>query len=450
MSIELLPNDVLLCIFSFHRSLHQKNHYHYSDPCLPLSVTWKWHRLAHVCRRWRYLIFASPRHLGLRLAITNTPSSKPCMLVLGHWPALPISIWHERELFPKHEDEVAAALEHPDRIYEIKLIMSDSMLAKSATWVEASFPALESLHLSSPRFDLMVLPDAFLGASTPSATPRRLLHIELNNIYFPTLPQLLLSSRYLLSLSLRSDTVMGSTTFLSPEAFTSALSAASQLKDLSLHLRYEPKDVPGSIYLPSPNHLLLPALNKFCFNGSGDYLEDFVSRIHAPLLEQLDVVLWWPHVADFPHLSHFIHRAEQLGSLPHLTSIRLKNRAFQIIHCFRHLPSHQKIVRLQLDIFFDWQVSQVHHVCQQLSPLMSNVEQLVIAANQSLELLQDKTKPASWLQLLQPFHCVLQQRARARIVHSRGRRYQDLACPRTIHLARCAGGASGSALPLAS
>ena len=409
MSIEVLPNDVLLRIFSCHRSLHQKCRYHYTDPRLPLSVTWKWHRLAHVCRRWRYLIFASPHHLGLRLAITHTPSSKPRMPVSDLWPVLPISIWSGVcpwwRLFPKQEDEVVSALKHPDRIHEIKLIMSDSMLEKSATLMEASFPALESLHLSSPHGDLMVLPDAFLGASTPSTTPRRLLHIELDNIYFPTLPHLLLSSRDLTSLSLRSNTVMGSA-FLSPEAIISALCAASQLKSLSLYLRDKPKDVPGSIHLLSPNHLHLPALNKFCFNGSRDYLEDFVSRIHAPLLEQLEVFVAWQDVVDFPQLSHFIHRTEQLSSLPHLTFIRLKQRGIQIVHCFRHMPSCQKIVRLQLDIFLDWQVSQVHHVCQQLSPLMSKVEQLVVAANRSLEMLQDKIKPELYLRLLQPFHCV--------------------------------------------
>ena len=304
-------------------------------------------------------------------------------------------------LFPKHEDEIAAALEHVDRIYEIKVTMSNSMLEKSAAWVEASFPALESLHLISPHPDLMVLPDAFLAASTPSVTPRRLLHIELNNIYFLTLPQLLLSSRDLVSLSLRSDSVI-MTTFLSPQTITSALSAASHLNTLSLCLRDWPESVQGSVQLLSPNHLL-PALDKFCFDGSGDYLEDLVSRIHAPLLEQFNVLLWWPHVADFPQLSHFIHRIEQLSSLPHMTSIRLKHRGFQIQHCFRHLPSRQKIVRLQLDVFLDWQVSQLHHVCQQLSPLMSSVEQLVITASESFQL---RRRPVSWPGLFGPFHCV--------------------------------------------
>ena len=56
--IEILPDEILLEIFD----------------CLRLAITqgnssepWKWHRLAHVCQRWRNLIFESPRRLDLRL-----------------------------------------------------------------------------------------------------------------------------------------------------------------------------------------------------------------------------------------------------------------------------------------------------------------------------------------------------------------------------------------------
>jgi len=281
-------------------------------------------------------------------------------------------------------------------------------MEKSVAWVEASFPALEILHLTSYHYNPMVLPDAFLAASTPSALPHRLLHVKLTNVYFPTFPQLLLSSRDLVSLSLRSDRDV-ITTFLSPEAITSALSAASQLKNLSLRLSDESDAIQGSIHLSSLNHILLPALNEFSFDGPGDYLEDFVSRIHAPLLERLNVYVGWPHVVDFPQLSHFINRTEQLSSLPHLTSIRLADGEFQIRHYFRHLPSRQKVVKLHLDIWLDWQAPQppqVHHVCKQLSPLMSSVEQLVISASHSPTRLQGETRPASWLLLFEPFHSV--------------------------------------------
>ncbi|KAI0291180.1 hypothetical protein B0F90DRAFT_1779209, partial [Multifurca ochricompacta] len=55
----------------------------------PINDMWEWHRLTHVCRRWRYLIFASPHRLDLRLLCTN---GTPVRRTLDCWPALPISI----------------------------------------------------------------------------------------------------------------------------------------------------------------------------------------------------------------------------------------------------------------------------------------------------------------------------------------------------------------------
>ena len=334
-----------------------------------------------------------------------TSGLKPCKQALDHWPTVPISIWCDRSrLSPKHEDEVAAALEHPDRIYEIRLKIAKSTLAKLPAWVEASFPALEILHLNSLNYNPMILPDAFLALSH-SAIPRQLLQIKLTNIYFPNLPQLLLSSRNIVSLSFRFDRAV-ITSFLSPEVIATALSTASQLKKLSLSFHDEVEGEQLTVPLPSKSPVLLSSLNKFCFNGSGDYLEVFFSRIHTPFLEQLDVILWWPHVADFPQLSQFVHQTEQLSALPHLTSIILGEGDFQIRHCFRHRPSRKRTVSLQVYVRLDRPVSQVHHVCQQLSPFMSSVEQLSIAADCSPVRFSGESKPASWLRMFEPFHRV--------------------------------------------
>jgi hypothetical protein len=178
------------------------------------------------------------------------------------------SIWCDwGRLFPKHEDEIAAALEHPDRIYEIKLEMAKSTLAKLPAWVEASFLALEILHLDSPHYDPMILPDAFLAPSH-GAIPSRLLQIKLTNVYFPNLPQLLLSGRNLVSLSLRFDRAV-IPNFFSPEVIATALSAASQLKKFSLYFRDEVEGEQVIVPLPSESPVLLSSLNEFCFDGSG-------------------------------------------------------------------------------------------------------------------------------------------------------------------------------------
>jgi hypothetical protein len=135
------------------------------------------------------------------------------------------------------------------------------------------------------------------------------------------LPQLLLSSHNLVSLSLTyHDVFLVDGVFLSPEALTAALSATTQLKSLSVRPRYNKSfHVQRGFHASSPD--LFPVLKAFDFAGSGEYLEDLVSRIDAHLLEQISVYLYRPHSADVPQLSQFIKRAEQLSALPHLSSI---------------------------------------------------------------------------------------------------------------------------------
>ena len=59
--IDILPDDVLLDIFDFYVNLPQE----YSLELWKEEVLWQ--SLVHVCRRWRNLVFGSPRRLKLRL-----------------------------------------------------------------------------------------------------------------------------------------------------------------------------------------------------------------------------------------------------------------------------------------------------------------------------------------------------------------------------------------------
>ena len=56
--IDILPDDVLLEIFDFYMII----------PSYTGNPRYKaWQSLVHVCRRWRILVFGSPRRLDLRL-----------------------------------------------------------------------------------------------------------------------------------------------------------------------------------------------------------------------------------------------------------------------------------------------------------------------------------------------------------------------------------------------
>ena len=103
MTIDTLSDDDLLYVFDF-----------YLAEALEVEA---WHTLVHVCRRWRTLVFASPRRLNLRIACTN---KTPVREKLDIWPPLPIvmlgSCFSHTCL-----DNIIDALKHHDRVCQIEL-----------------------------------------------------------------------------------------------------------------------------------------------------------------------------------------------------------------------------------------------------------------------------------------------------------------------------------------
>src|SRR5712671_6238695 len=300
ITIEHLPNEVFLGIFSFHRLL--------SGSYLPLAVgrppsaAWRWHTLAHVCQRWRDLIFSSLRQLEARLIIPRKSPKTP----LDSWPALPLSVWYEgnNNYVPEaQEADVAAAFEHSDRIREIRLpVTMGYSLWRSIC--NKSFPELEHLTLVGPS--RVTPPPEFLGQTTPLPRLRRILLVS---FHLPALPQLLLSSRGLVSLHLGFSTLTRYG-FISPQVLSTALSSTTQLE--YLYITCDRVRIESHPELTSPNSsphglVVLPALTYFSCGRFIEYLENFVSWIHAPHLMRL-VVHADQSIFDVPQLSQFISR----------------------------------------------------------------------------------------------------------------------------------------------
>jgi F-box-like len=418
LTIEVLPNNNLLQIFSL------CNPWIHMDIFMP-PVTWDRYRLAHVCQRWRYLIFASPRYLGVML-VTGMDQRR-CVTTLDCWPALPIAIciWHKTDepLSHKVEDDILAGLKHSDRIHEIILPISSSMLAKSATLVW-TFPELERLDISSPDDQFTVLPHGFLGGSTP--TSKKLHHITMERISFPTLPQLLMSSRDLVYLSLGPDIFTGEG-FIPSDTLASSLSTATRLEFLHI---YPPLGLPhkfrqicrrrrrSHILTPEqrsthsgssfPNLVILPSLVNIDFDGSHDYLEDLVSRIYAPFLLYITVRIHQKGTQPLhlPQLHQFLSRTECLRSLPLQTSIDIFKQHFVISHDFGSPPFG--CISLTVS-FYDheyWDMSQVDHFSRQLHPLISSVKRVRIHVYSDTPSLQGEphTHTVQWLRLFMLFN----------------------------------------------
>jgi hypothetical protein len=83
MTIDMLPDLALLESFDFYDAAAQA-----SDHLTYNGETWI--TLVHVCRKWRDIVFASPRRLNLRLLVTPMSSVE---LMLDTWPPLLIDIW---------------------------------------------------------------------------------------------------------------------------------------------------------------------------------------------------------------------------------------------------------------------------------------------------------------------------------------------------------------------
>src|SRR5712671_1748917 len=395
-TVQSLPNEVLLYIFSFHRLLSgTKNR--------PPAVAWRWHTLAHVCQRWRHLILGSLRHLGARLLIPRNSLKTS----LDSWPA-PLSIWCDSEDYMSYEQmaDVVAAFKHSDRIREISLSVTIDHPFWRQSHNDKSFLELEHLALSGsrPYYFPIALPHEFLGGSTG---PRRLRNIVLNDVYLPDLPQLLLSNRDLVSLHLGyySLTCVG---LISPEVLATSLSAATQLE--YLYIGCLPLHSESLLEWTSGNSsplAVLPALTYFHFGAFVEYMENFVSRIHAPHLKKLDVYFANRNSLDIPQLSQFISRTERLSSLPSRTSISLDRGSFTIKHHFNFPPSPEVChVYLKYSDTRGWRMSQVDYICKTLSPLVSRVKQLKLSVFQLPSILKRKTDPAPWLQLLAPYNSV--------------------------------------------
>ncbi|KAI0276701.1 hypothetical protein BGY98DRAFT_688436 [Russula aff. rugulosa BPL654] len=117
VTIDVFPDDVLLAIFGFLVVGYQ-------DLLIGVMLSGQgvasqlqsWQSLVHVCRRWRGLIFASPRHLNLQLFCKPGISARKTLDV---WPALPLLI--EGDVSEMSVGNIIAELEHNDRILQIYL-----------------------------------------------------------------------------------------------------------------------------------------------------------------------------------------------------------------------------------------------------------------------------------------------------------------------------------------
>jgi hypothetical protein len=382
MSIDMLPDDILLDIFDFYVNARR----------------WieEWQTLVHVCQRWRSVAFGSPRRLNLRLFCSN---KTPARDILDVWPALPLSIRCNGST--KGVDNIIAVLKRSDRVFHINLERIESWsLEEILAAMQEPFPELTHLHLW-PNGDetVSILPDSFLGGSVP-----RLEYLELNRIPFPGLPTLLLSATHLVSLSLYDIPYSG---YFSSDAMATALSTLTRLNSLTLHFVSPPSQSrPDQSRQPPPppTRSVLPALTLFWFKGVSEYLEVVVARIDAPRLHQFFITFFNDIVFDTPQFTQFI------GCTPMLKPLEMAWVTFNDNAATVMLLSQTSGKDVEVNIpcrELDWQVSSMQQVCTSCLPPLPTLEYLYIHESPYWrQHWQGNIESALWLELLHPFTSV--------------------------------------------
>jgi len=318
VTIDVLPDDVLVDIFNFYVNINDPLWYTSGDT---------WHALVYVCRRWRYLVLASPRRLKLRLKYEGRG---PMSEVLNTWPVMPVLLISRVEylrsgfLHPESGerwDNVVAALEseHYHRICEIYISgIPGSRWERFAAAMQKPFPELTRIEVSVYCDVAPVLPDSFLGGSAP-----RLRTFSLEGIPFPSIPTLLLSANGLTTLTLWDIPDSG---YFSSDAIATALTVMTTLESLRLQFRPpQSRPDPASRPLPPLTRFVLPALTKLTFKGVYEYLEDLLVRIDTPLLHYLYFVPFMDFDFDVQQLHRLIgHAEEHIGVFVFNHSIQLR------------------------------------------------------------------------------------------------------------------------------
>ncbi|KAH9994203.1 hypothetical protein BJV77DRAFT_1066840 [Russula vinacea] len=300
-TIDYLPDEVLLEIFDSYRQGVDSYYHQWRQEIV-------WVNLAHVCRKWRAVMFASSSRLDLGITVGNTKPRHIKTVLSG-----PLSIFFfYRSVYGQLSGSalwrMRAALKHRDRVCEINFRGCQPAYDQFFKETNCAFPVLESLDL----FDYgLELPDTFLGGPDLSYLPLR--RLKLGRVSLASI------SRFLLSVTALTDLSLLLNTAFSPSPQKSLLAFAT---------------FNSQRYCPSLK------INFFPLQGRYGSLDHLVAGLSAPSLQDVCIDFYVePHVA---HLSRFIDEIEEHYYAVHVTfrgwdfRLSLLTQSEYINHCKPH------------------------------------------------------------------------------------------------------------------
>jgi hypothetical protein len=276
------------------------------------SREYVWFDLAHVCRKWRAVMFASVSRLDLGITVGPEKPGHIKTILLGLWPILIDYRCMYEEITGSSFWRLRVALtHHHDRVRKIAFDGSRVNFDKFFEVTNCVFPSLEILAISFRDGYEPKIPDTFLRG--PDLLDLHLRRLSLRGgVSLTSISGFLLSATALTHLFLLLDD-----TAFSPSSETTLLTCLQGMPCLRrFHLittllgPLSPLDSPSQP-LTTKDIVLLSKLTCFVYSGPSVLLDALVAGLSAPSLRDVSI-----HFADATspptvHLSRFISEIEE-------------------------------------------------------------------------------------------------------------------------------------------
>jgi hypothetical protein len=271
--------------------------------------------------------------------------------------------------------------------------------------LEEPFPELTVLKLhSTENWDpIFSYSDQYLGGTT------HLRSLSLTCIPILGLPNLLLSSTDLVDLR---PMEIPMPVFVSPDEMVTALSALTKLQILHMGPEFDEFHPDWeNRRLPLPTRTVLPSLIELSFEGVIEYLDDFMARVDAPILDRLHIVVSFHLnrviVLNAPQILRFITHVPKLRALGE-AHIGIHNDDLKVWINFLSTQTPSGVLKLEiLCIEPEQQFPCLAQFCRSPFFPLPTLEYLYIDGGKySRQRWRDDTENTRWLELLQPFASV--------------------------------------------
>ncbi|KAI0274175.1 hypothetical protein BGY98DRAFT_1099161 [Russula aff. rugulosa BPL654] len=314
-AINRFPDVVLLEIFDFYRQSIDDY-----DNCW--RKNYAWFNLAHACKRWRAVMFASSFRLDINVIVGPVKPDQIKTILSGR---LPILIDYSQLYGPSGTNRTAvwrmrAALGRRDRVRGISFGGYGVMFKKFIKATNYHFPALESLALCfPPGHKLPEIPATFLRGPDQSDLPLRRLRLDGGSMAF-FVSGLLPSAKALTDLTL-------DVTAYDPAAFDASqgshflvcLQGMQSLRNLDLTIRRGHRDFlsQASQHSPVPKHpATVPAFSPVPQDVSLEIRTKFPLPYLSRVIDDVREEFWSVSVAFDASTFHLLS-STHLGEIDH-------------------------------------------------------------------------------------------------------------------------------------